>query len=73
MKQNIRQSTWMNDEVKNLAIEKIDAMTKFIGYTKSYSDDNIDNYYSEVTTLTHSMREVMARSHLRLWIFDIYY
>lgn len=41
----------MDDEMKNQVIEKIEAMINFIGYTKYYSDVDIDDYYSEVKIL----------------------
>lgn len=48
MKQIIRQSTWLDNETKTLATEKIDAMLMVFGQPDGHNDDSVDDYYSDV-------------------------
>uniref|UniRef100_A0A0C9S1Y3 Ece1_4 protein n=1 Tax=Fopius arisanus TaxID=64838 RepID=A0A0C9S1Y3_9HYME len=63
MKNYIQQSTWLDNETKNLATEKIDAIIKFIGYPDEYTDSNINEYYAEFTP-TDSYFENEMRSRV---------
>ncbi|XP_015124902.1 neprilysin-11 [Diachasma alloeum] len=61
MNQYIRQSPWLDDETKNLATEKIDAIIKFIGYPDDYNAANIDEYYSELEPTDSYFENEMRR------------
>ncbi|XP_063995296.1 membrane metallo-endopeptidase-like 1 [Diachasmimorpha longicaudata] len=57
----IRQSSWLDDETKKVATEKIDAITKFIGYPDDYDATKMDEYYSEYAPTDSYFENEMRR------------
>ncbi|XP_063993387.1 neprilysin-11-like [Diachasmimorpha longicaudata] len=62
----IRQSSWLDDETKKVATEKIDSITKFIGYPDDYNATKVDEYYSEYApTDSYFENEIRRRVFMR--------
>ncbi|XP_011304797.1 endothelin-converting enzyme 1 isoform X3 [Fopius arisanus] len=47
MERHIEQSSWLDNDTKILAVNKIKNLQKFISYPEYFSDEYIDEYYSE--------------------------
>lgn len=66
----LSQNEWMDEETKPVAIEKADAISKFIGYPDWYDEPNgLVDYYENLTAIsafsTHFENIVEARLDLR--------
>lgn len=48
MAKQIDESSWLDDHTKRLANEKLSHMSDLIGYPDWYSEQGINNYYSNV-------------------------
>ncbi|KAA0203827.1 hypothetical protein HAZT_HAZT010641 [Hyalella azteca] len=59
---------WMDDETKPLALEKADAINKFIGYPDWYEEPNgLEDYYVLLTGITASSSHFENIKAARLW------
>lgn len=59
---------WMDEETKPKAMDKADAITKFIGYPDWYDEPNgLEDYYSDLTSIDDSTSHFENTLSLRYW------
>ncbi|XP_011304791.1 endothelin-converting enzyme 1-like [Fopius arisanus] len=61
VEEQIAQSSWLDEQTKNLAMDKVHKMAKFVSYPDYYSAANIDEYYSQYPAFDSYFDNEIAR------------